>query len=166
MHAETDQDRFVEVVKSFGTGMLVTRTSGGALRSRPMGVAEVEPDGTVWFVTSADTPKTEEIADKSEVNVAFQSATTYASLSGRAKLEQDRARIRSLWSEAWRVWFPDGPETSDLVLIGVLPSVGEYWDQRGQKGLRFLWEAAKAYVSGDRIDDDAAERDGHGKVRL
>lgn len=96
----------------------------------------------------------------------FQSGSTYASLSGSATIVRDRDRVRALWSESFRPWFPDGPDQRDLALVRVDPQVGEYWDQRGATGLRYLWESAKAVVQGERVDDAAIEGEGHGKVPL
>jgi general stress protein 26 len=131
-----------------------------------MAVAEIEDDGTTWFVTGAATPKTDEIAPRAAVNVAFQSSASFASLTGDAEIVKDDAKARDLWREPWRVWFPDGPEESDLVLLRIRPHVGEYWDQRGAKGLRYVWEAAKAYAKGERLGDNDDSPRGHGKVEL
>jgi len=56
-----DRTKFVEVLRRFDTAMLVTYAKDGGLRSRPMALAEIEDDGTTWFVTGADTAKTDEI---------------------------------------------------------------------------------------------------------
>ena len=161
-----ERDRLVDVLRSFDTAMLVTRSNEGGLRSRPMALAEIEDDGTTWFVTGADTTKTDEIAPHSAVNVAFQSSATFASLTGDAELVKDDAKARDLWREPWRVWFPGGPEEAELLLVRIRPHVGEYWDQRGTKGLRYVWEAAKAYAKGERLGDGDDAPRGHGKVDL
>jgi len=161
-----DRGKFVEVLRRFDTAMLVTRATDGGLRSRPMALAEIEDDGTTWFVTGADTAKTDEIGPRAEVNVAFQASVSFASLTGDAELVKDAAKARKLWKEPWRVWFPDGPEETDLVLVRVRPRVGEYWDQRGAKGLRYAWEAAKAYAKGEKLGDNDDSPRGHGKIEL
>jgi general stress protein 26 len=161
-----DRDRFVEVLRRFDTAMFVTEARSGGLRSRPMAIAEVEDDGTMWFVTDAETPKLAEIGVHAPVNIAMQSSVSFASLTGKGEPLRNDAKARELWKEAWRVWFPDGPDETDLVLVRVRPYVGEYWDQRGSKGLRYAWEAAKAYVKGERIDSEDEEGASHGKVRM
>jgi general stress protein 26 len=161
-----DRGKFVEVLRRFDTAMLVTHAKEGGLRSRPMALAEIEDDGTTWFVTASDTEKTEEIGPHGDVNVAFQAGMSFASLTGDAELVRDKAKARDLWQEPWRVWFPDGPEESDLVLVRIRPQVGEYWDQRGSKGLRYAWEAAKAYAKGEKLGDNDDSPRGHGKVEL
>lgn len=167
MRAETaTREKLVDNIKSFDTAMLVTRSSTGGLRARPMAIADVQPAGGLWFVTSAATEKIHEIADRSEVNVSLQSSSVYVSVTGTARTVRNPTKIRELWKEAWRVWFPDGPDESDLVLINVEPTSAEFWDNRGTKGVRYLWEAAKAYVKGERVDDSDLPPAHHGKVEL
>ena len=147
--------------------MLCTRSAFGMLRSRPMAVAEVEDGGRMWFVTSAGTGKVEELADHSEVNVVMQSNSAQVSLTGRGYTVKDVVKVRALWQEPWKVWFPDGPDQRDLMLIRVDPTIGEFWDQSGSKGVRYLWEAAKAYAQGDQLDtDEALPGEAHRKVEL
>ena len=166
MDPKAERAHFVQVLRSFEDAQLVTRTPAGMLRSRPMAIAAVEDDGTAWFVTSHDTGKVFEIEEQAQVAVTFHSRARFASLSGRASIVDDRARIRALWTEKWRPWVPGGPDTRDLVLIRVEPIVGEYWDQAGAKGLRHLWDVAKAAIAGERADAVGEDGHVHGKVDL
>ena len=74
------------------------------------------------------------------------------------------SRVRQLWREPFRTWFPGGPDDPDLRLLVVEPRLAEYWDNRGANGLEYMFEAAKAYVSGIRPEVD--EGDQHGRVPL
>jgi len=49
-------------------------------------------------------------------------------------------------------------------LIAVRPERGEFWDSTGTNRYRYLWEAAKAYVTGEKPHTD--DGDMHGKVQL
>ena len=49
------------------------------------------------------------------------------------------------------MWFPEGKDDPDLCLIEFHPSEGEYWDERGALGAKFIVDAAKAYLSGEEI---------------
>jgi general stress protein 26 len=161
-----ERARFVELAKGFDTAMMCTRSGFGMLRSRPMAVADVEDDGRMWFLTSAESGKVEELHDHSEVNVVMQGKTSYVSLTGRGYAVKDQQKIQELWQEAWKVWFPEGPDQADLVLLRVDPTIGEYWDDRGAKGAKYLWEAAKAYVQGDQVEEEELEGEIHAKVEL
>jgi general stress protein 26 len=154
----------IALVKDFDTAMLATRTSGGQLRARPMTLAEVDDDGTVYLVAGLSDPKLVEIEADPQVGLFLQSRTRWASLSGRASVVRDRARIERLWSELWRVWHPRGKDDPDLCLLRIDPSEGEYWDTAGARGVRFVLAAAKAYVTG--TTPDTAGIDDNAKVQL
>lgn len=163
MSQEGTRERFYEIIKGFSSGMLVTRAPEGQLRSRPMSLAEVEDGGALYFVTGLDTPKVRELEADAHVNVALQGKTQFASLSGHAEVVRDRAAIERLWSESWRVWFPEGKDDPALCLLRVHPVEGEYWDNAGAKGLRYLFEAAKAYVQGKTPE---TEKEQNARVQL
>lgn len=152
-----------DLLRGFRTVMLVTESLGGELRSRPLHVAEVRDDLTVVFPTSADSGKVDELASRPVVHVAAQNDNQWVSLGGVATVVRDRAEIDRLYEESWKVWFPHGKDDPDLVLLQVKPTSAEYWDQAGAKGLRYMAEAAKAYVTGDTPSTD---HDQHAKVPL
>ena len=64
--------------------------------------------------------------------------------------------IRRMWKEPWKVWFPGGAEDPEVTLIQVTPAAGEYWDNAGTEGLKYLVKAGVAYLSGQRpeLGDD------------
>jgi general stress protein 26 len=146
----TDEDtrrHFEELIAGFGTAMLVTRTVEGRLRARPLTVAGTE-GGRVYFSTSVDSPKMDELAADAEVAVTFQSERRYASLSGTVRSSRDRRLIHRLWKEAWKVWFPEGKDDPHLTILIVTPEAAEYWDLTGLAGARYVLRSLKAYVTG------------------
>jgi general stress protein 26 len=148
--ATTPDVKLREMLEEFGTAMLVTRTDDGHLRGRPMALAEVEPDGTLWFATDRHAAKVEELARDRHVGVTMQSSTKFLSLSGTASTVDDREKLARLWKAEWGVWFPRGKDDPNLVLLRVDGQVGEYWDNSGTSGLKYLIEAGKALLTGSR----------------
>ncbi len=71
--------------------------------------------------------------------------------------------IDRLWSEPWRVWFPDGKDDPNLVLLKVEPTGGEYWDNSGLEGMKYVFEGLKAVLKGERPETDATQ---HAKVAM
>ncbi|WP_437593747.1 pyridoxamine 5'-phosphate oxidase family protein [Sorangium sp. So ce1000] len=158
------REKLLEILKKFQTAMLVTHASQGALRARPMALMRVDDStGDVWFMTSIDSGKVDEIESHPEVNVTLQEGRRFLSLSGRASIVRNRAKIEALWSEEAKIFFPKGKDDPYLALIHVSPREGEYWDNEGAAGLKFLVEAVKAYVTGTPPKIDAAQ---HGSVPL
>ena len=65
-----------------------------------------------------------------KVNASFADTDgqLYASVSGRAEVVRDRAKIEELWRPHLRAWFPEGVETPDIALLKVVAERAEYWD--------------------------------------
>lgn len=133
------------------SALLVTATSDGTLDSRPMGCVQHGFQGTVWFLTFANSSKVKEIADDSHVLVSYARPAEYeyVSLSGRARVTRDNRKARELWSEAFRVWFPSGPDDPDLVVLSVDVDEVKYWTDAASV-VTYAWAYVKARVVGER----------------
>lgn len=158
-------EKLTDLLHDFSVAMLVTQTPAGQLRARPMAIGDVLSDGTVWLVTQRQSAKLDEISVDHHVNLTMQSSTKFVSLSGTATIVDNRQKVAELWSEYWKIWFPGGKDDPELILLRVDGEAGEYWDNSGTSGLRYLIEAGKAYLSGTRpkVDDDPKI---HSKVNL
>ena len=162
----SQREKIFEMLRGFETVMLVTAAPDGRIEARPMQIVDIDDrTGNIWFFTGLGSRKVHEIGDNSHVAIVCQQErSAYLSLSGVGMVVHEPSRVRQLWKEPFRVWFPGGPEDPDLRLLVVEPRVAEYWDNRGVNGLEYLFEAAKAYVSGSRPEVD--EGDQHGRVPL
>ena len=141
-----------EVIADFDTAMLVTRAEDGAPRARPLVLGNSKDDGVLYFPTLASAPKIAEIQRDPQVCVTMQSARRFVSVTGHARVVRDMPTIEAVWSDAWKAWFPQGKTDPELTLIAVTPMAAEYWDNRGVKGLGYLFETAKAFLTGTRPD--------------
>lgn len=159
-------DKLRDLLTDFDAAMLVTRTPAGELRSRPMAVADIQPDGVMWFITERYSGKLDEISRDNHVNVSMQSERKFVSISGRAVAVDDARKVAELWNEAWRVWFPGGKDDPTLVLLKVQGEHGEYWDNSGTSGIKYLIEAGKAYLTGTKPREVESDPKVHGKVAM
>jgi general stress protein 26 len=142
--------KIAELIKDIDFGMLTTTDAQGRLNSRPMSSnKKVEFDGDVWFFTYGETPKVHEIERRPYVNVAFSDpkTQTYVSLSGRAELVRDKAKMAELWEPALKAWFPKGLDEPDIALLKVNADQAEYWDSPSSP-VAHLISLAKAAVTG------------------
>lgn len=156
-------EHLVELLRAFDTAMLITRPSSGALRARPMSLAEIEPDGTLWFLTSASSPKAQELSEDSRAMVTLQKATRFVALNGDMEFVTDRARIHQLWKVTDAAWFQDADDP-DIVLLRFSPVDAEYWDNAGTRGLRYAFEIAKAVIQKEPMGASATVPAAHAKV--
>jgi general stress protein 26 len=149
---ESKPKTFREVLEHFDNAMLVTRSSDGFLRARPMAIARSDRDGDLWFFTSIESGKVDEILSDPRCAAVMQGMLRYLSLSGRAEIVRDRKKIDELWQRPYDAWFEGGKDDPNLVLLHFVAEDGEYWDSSGTKGLRYMFEVAKALVTGGPVD--------------
>jgi general stress protein 26 len=130
---------------------MLTTIDWGILRSRPMQTQEFDFDGDLWFFTSSETHKTEEIEKDRRVNVSYAApdTNTYVSVTGTAEIVTDREKIEELWNPIYKAWFPDALEDPNLVLLKVAVEQAEYWDSPSSTLVQVAG-FVKAMVTGER----------------
>ena len=115
----------------FDTATVITRGRTGELHGRPMAVADVDAEGTLWFITNIDSTKVLEIRGDSRAMISLQNSRQFVTMNGHFELVSDRAKVDQLWKEPYRVWF-DGQNDPELVLLRFTPFDAEYWDNAGR----------------------------------
>lgn len=144
-----------KLLQEFDTAMLVTSTDDGLLRARPMAIQEPAPelDCDLWFATSIDSEKMEEIARHPNVCVTCLRGrgSAYISISARASARRDRELVRKLFKPDWKVWWPEGPDDPQIAFLEMQVERAEYWEPAGGS-VRILYEMAKSLVHGEPAD--------------
>src|SRR6266516_1898602 len=74
---EQSHRHFFELIKEFDTATLVTRNRSNELHGRPLSLARTEDGGTLWFSTSLQSVKVEEISADSRVLVVMQNSNQF-----------------------------------------------------------------------------------------
>jgi general stress protein 26 len=148
------RERLKKLISGFDTAMVVTRTADGGMRSRPLAIAENRGEGHLYFSTAVESGKAQEIEADPHVNVTMQDGGRFVSVTGTARLVHDRALIDQLWSDTWKIWFPQGKDDPSLRILIVDPAEASYWDASGIVGLKYFFESAKAFVTGTRAASD------------
>jgi general stress protein 26 len=151
------RERLRELMSSFCVAMLTTHSGGEEMRARPLAIADKHTDGELYFATAVESPKVGEIRANPQVNVTMQDGRRFVSVTGTARIVDDRALVDKLWSETWKVWFPKGKDDPSLRIVVVEPSEAAYWDAAGVQGLKYVFEMAKGYLSGRRPTSDGDE---------
>src|SRR5689334_24957819 len=97
--ASDDLDRVWTLAEAIGFCMLAT-LEGGMIRARPMAAHADRGENAFYFLTDATSHKDEDIKANPAVNLAFAdpSGQKYVSISGRAAVSNDRAKIKELWN--------------------------------------------------------------------
>lgn len=133
--------KVTDIINDSHIGMFTTINEVGALVSRPLAVQD---DGDMWFFTGEGTSQVAHVGADPRVNVSFGKGTEWVSVEGTAEVVRDRAKIRELWNQTVEAWFPDGPDTPEVVLLHVDSDSAEYWTSPGGTAATVLqWVKSK-----------------------
>ncbi|HUP30524.1 MAG TPA: pyridoxamine 5'-phosphate oxidase family protein [Usitatibacter sp.] len=155
-----EMDKLYEMIEELKIAMMTTRRADGHLVSRAMANQKRAPGADLWFVTSEETHKLDELEDEPHVNLAYYKDRTreWVSVSGIAKLSRDKATIRQLWAADWKAWFQEEgdprhgtPDDPRLVLIGVDVHSAVFLEVDKPQPV-VLFELAKGMVTGKKPD--------------
>jgi general stress protein 26 len=166
MEATDVKGKLIDALRKFDTVMVTTFAENGTIHARPMVVADIDDTGEVCFVTSEHADKLDEVESDHRAVVTAQDTGLYVSLSGKLDVLHDRERIRALYEPSWAPWFPGGNDDPSIVLLRLRPEIGEYWDQRAMKGIRHVFEAARAMLDGEGMSDAQGDPRQHAKVPM
>ena len=129
--AQVGRRKVLELIEGIDYGLFTTKgTDGDPLHARPMAMRKVEEDGDLWFFSKKDSRKARELTADSRVLISFADPKKqrFVSMTGRAEIVADRAKVEAMWSEVYRAWFPGGAKDANVVLIRVQAEQAEYWD--------------------------------------
>ena len=92
-----------KLIAGIQVAMFTTRRADGHLVSRPMATQERSSGADLWFATDLESHKLDELENDPFVNLSYYRDGTreWVSVSGRARLVTDRAKVREN-NTAWR----------------------------------------------------------------
>jgi general stress protein 26 len=152
MTADThDWSRLWDMIQDIKYGMFTARGSDGHLHSRPMTTLNDQRNGVLWFFMSKSSEPAVDIAQQAGVNVSYADPghDNYVSIAGSARIVEDPAKKKALWSPLAQAWFSGGVGDPDLALVAVTIEHAEFWDVETNRAVK-LYEIAKAAVTGTR----------------
>lgn len=154
--SETTREEAIKIIasiiKDVKFAMLTTTSDEGHLHARPMTTQQKEYDGDLWFIGAKDTEATHDMKARPQVNVSFSNPGkgSYLSLNGTAELVDDRSKLDELWSDIYKIYFPEGKEDPNIQLIKVNANGAEFWEGEGKA--RTLFQIAKGLIKGEQPD--------------
>lgn len=129
-----------EAMRDIDFCILSARTSDGSIGARPMSNnREVDFAGDAWFFTYEQTRMVDDIARDGKIGLAYQGRPglidgvigkpgIFIAVESDALLVRDKAQFAAHWDTSLDRWFPQGPETPELVLIHASARRIHYWD--------------------------------------
>ncbi|MCW1884171.1 pyridoxamine 5'-phosphate oxidase family protein [Luteolibacter flavescens] len=146
-----------EIVGKSPNCFFSTMAANGTTDTRPMNVRQVDAEGNLWFLSSCDSLKNEEIRRLPVVELYFQGSThsDFMHLKGEATVSRDQAKIEELWEPVIRTWFTEGKDDPRITVIKVEPVDGYYWDTKHGNaiaGIKMLIGAAIQKTLDDSVE--------------
>lgn len=149
------QKKIKELTEKAGTCFFCTQSeTSQPFITRPMAVQRTDDDGTLWFLSSNDSHKNQQIAANPMVQLLFQgsSYSDFLHLTGMATITEDKQMIKELWNPFLKVWFTEGEGDPRISVIKVDPVEGYYWDTKHNKIVVAVKRLVGA-ITGKTLDD-------------
>lgn len=146
--------KFKTLVEDIRVCMFITNTNSDE-HTRPMSTAEVDEDGTLWFLTDIRSVKVDEVQAERDVHLVFShpGKESYLDVWGTGTVHQDRQLIKAKWSPPAKAWFPEGDEDPNLALLKIKPTAVYYWDSKYGKMVQFFQMAIAAVTGNPKVAD-------------
>lgn len=150
-------DKLKELAEDIKTCMFCTELSMRPIPVRPMAVREVDDQGNLWFISSEQSNKNDEIKGDNEVQLMFakNADAHFLSVFGKASIYHDREKIDEVWTPIAKTWFEEGKDDPNVSVIKVTPTDAYYWDTKNGKMVTLLKMAAGA-ITGN-VDEGGVE---------
>ena len=153
------EDRAWELMKKIQFALFTT-WDGSKQAAWPL-TANVEKDeGAIYFLVGGAGEKYEHLDQYPAVTLGFADpgGPKYVVVSGHATINNNRAKIKALWSPFAKAWW-DSADDPDIRLLTVHPDSAELWDSPNKLIATAVMLTAAATGTKPPVGD-------HGTVRL
>jgi general stress protein 26 len=140
-----DVARVWRLIEKIDICMFASR-DGDAIRARPMSSIPREAQSVVYFLTDTEGHKESEIAANNNVSLLYAEPShgKFLTVTGRARVLNDRALIAELWNkDAEAFW--NGADDPRVRVVEVTPIDAQFWE--GPHGIVATVEMAIAAVT-------------------
>ena len=146
-----------ELAEAAGNCFFTTNINDATPHTRPMALQEVCDQGNLWFISSSESHKNEEISNDAKVQLYFQNNSKYEYLYilGQASIHNDPKLIDKYWTNFANAWF-DGKDDPRVTIIKVKPLDAYYYEPKENKLVamaKMLFVAA----TGKKMEDGGIE---------
>jgi general stress protein 26 len=155
---EKKLDDLYALIDGIEVALFTTRRPDGHLVTRPMQVQRRTAGSDLWFMTNIESHKLEELATDPHVNCGFYRDRTreWVSVSGTARITQDRRIVHELYQADWRAWLGDeggnrdgGPDDPRIALV-LIEAQSVIYSKQDRPTPFVLFELAKGIVTGSQ----------------
>jgi general stress protein 26 len=147
-------EKLKEIAEKIDMCMFCTLPENFPLETRPMSTQKVDDDGNIWFLSSIDSHKNDEIKQDAHVQLIYSDpeSMSFMTVNGTASISRDKKKIEELWKVHAKIWFTEGKDDPRITVIKVTPADAHYWDTKHNKMVSFL-KMFSSLVTGKTMDD-------------
>lgn len=138
-----------ELIADIETAMMTTLAADGSLVSRPLQTLKLDARGELLFFTSASSAKVAQLTQDSEANLAYadHDDKRFVSIRGCARMDRDPETIDELWSPIQKVFFPEGKDDPQLMVLRIKVRDAVFWEAASGSWLERAMDFAQALQS-------------------
>jgi general stress protein 26 len=142
------------MTKGIGVCMLLTKGKDDTEEVRPMAVADVDDEGSIWFLASKSSEKIKSLRydERAHLVFAHPGKEMYLDIKGSAEVVENKETIKRIWTPLAKAWFPGGADDPDICAINIRPEAGFYWDTQHGKVVELL-KIISTVVTGKKSGD-------------
>ena len=143
-----------QLVNKIDIGMLCTYPKESSyVHAVPMSRQEVDVQGNIWYLFSAESDTYKNLQNSDRVSVLFSHVGdfNFLSLNGRAEISEDKQRIEKYWNKFVEAWFEKGKDDPNIRILKIKVEDAHYWDTKTNKLITFFKIATSA-ISGQKFD--------------
>lgn len=128
MSDSSDIDRVWKLIDKIGICMFASKEDD-RIRSRPMGAKPNQSANAIYFLTDERGHKDKQVAQDNHVCLSFAQPGDgkFLTVSGDARVLNDRMLIKELWDTAAEAWW-NGPDDPSVRVIVVTPEDAQFWE--------------------------------------
>lgn len=154
LHKKEAIAKLQELINKIDIGMLCTYSGNDSyIHAVPMSRQEVDDNGNIWYLFSAESETYKNLKNNNKVSVLFSHVGDYNFLciDGIAEISKDKERIEKYWNKFVEAWFEKGKEDPNIRILKVKVEDAHYWDNKTSKLVTIIKVAASA-ISGQKLD--------------
>lgn len=147
-------EKIKALVNDIDIGMLSTYSSESKFpHSVPMSRQEVDDEGNIWFLFSAESETYRRLQQDKDVSITYAHVSDYKflNITGNSEVSTDQSRIDKYWNKFVEAWFEKGKEDPNIRILKVVPKDAYYWDNKTNKLFTLLHIATNA-ITGNKSD--------------
>lgn len=149
---ETPHETLWRLIKDTKFAMFTHRHGDGQLHAHPLTTQNrsLDEQNLLYFFVSRATELGQRVQSDGNVGLTYANPDkdTWVSVTGRARVNEDKALKERLFNPLVKAWFPGGLDDPNLELLEVKILHAEYWDIHENKMTQLL-KMATAAVTGN-----------------